>query len=294
MKIVYVHGIAQEQRSAAELQVEWDAALKTSLAKASLAWPGAASSVVPFYGRILADRTAEVDKQAAHGLIPRGGSESEDQEMLAFYEAFLTEIATARNVDLTRLVGADGRPVARGVQNHPWVVALLRRLNKFGPVAGWSIDTFTRDAWAYLCYLTVREPIHVIVEAEIPRDEPCVVVAHSLGSVVAYNVLHQRAAGSNVRALVTLGSPLGLQSVYDRLPSAKGKRTVPRDIGEWYNARDPVDIVALHEVPADRFTGEPRVENASHVANGTGNHHGIRGYLSDAEIARRIHAAAMR
>jgi len=294
MKIVYVHGIAQERKNPEALKAEWDAAFRKGLAAAGRGWPAGATTVLPYYGDTLAEKTAEIDRGEAVGLIRRGGTAAEDASKYEFYNELLTQLAAGKGVSTGGLVGDDGSPVERGPQNWRWVLALTRRLNKVGPLADWSIDTFTRDVWVYLLHNQVRQPIHAIVGREIPATEPCIVVSHSLGTVVAYNVLTELSNRDNVRAWLTLGSPLGIEAIYKRLPSSLTPlpRKAPAGVATWYNARDPDDIVALHEIPAARFGGEPAVENSSHVDNPTSNQHGIIGYLSDAEVAGRIAAAA--
>lgn len=78
-----------------------------------------------------------------------------------------------------------------------------------------------------------------------------VVVAHSLGSVVAYEALSAHPEWA-VRSLVTLGSPLGIRNVIlDRLIPApmrdgKGMRGQwPGSVAQWTNIADRADFVAL-------------------------------------------------
>jgi hypothetical protein len=78
-------------------------------------------------------------------------------------------------------------------------------------------------------------------------DETRVVVGHSLGSVVAYEVLCAR-RGAPGATFVTLGSPLGLRNVvFDRLRPAPrdGLGVWPRGARHWTNVADAGDIVAL-------------------------------------------------
>ncbi|MEW2139811.1 hypothetical protein AB0892_25045 [Streptomyces sp. NPDC005409] len=71
---------------------------------------------------------------------------------------------------------------------------------------------------------------------------PAVVVAHSLGSVVALETLHQLAAP--VPLLVTLGSPIATRSVvWPRL--LPQPPSVPGCIGAWLNFWDRDDIIAV-------------------------------------------------
>lgn len=295
MKVIYVHGIAQEGKNPNDLLKEWDAALQTGLDAVGGKRPPGMETVLTYYGNTLAEKTAEIDKGEAMGLVRKGTTDTEDAQKSEFYAEMLTEMAKARAVSTDGLTALDGNPVERGIQNWPFVLALARRLNKVGVIADWTVDTFTRDVWVYLRHFTVQQPVDEIVDAGIPKTEPCVVVSHSLGTVVAYNVLMAREDRRNVIAWFTLGSPLGIEAVYKRIPRHYAKvipRSAPFGVGSWYNARDKNDIVALHPVPRASFGGLPAVTNSEHVVNTTPNEHGITGYLSDAEVARRIAKAA--
>jgi hypothetical protein len=74
-----------------------------------------------------------------------------------------------------------------------------------------------------------------------------VVIAHSLGTVVAYEALHAH-PGLQVDLLVTLGSPLALPgAVFDRLhprpSSGVGRR--PSNVRRWVNISDYGDPIAI-------------------------------------------------
>jgi hypothetical protein len=92
---------------------------------------------------------------------------------------------------------------------------------------------------------------------------------------------------------ITVGSPLGVTDIRKAL---KGEATlrVPECVGGWRNFMDERDIVALYALTPGHFpvadTGTT-IENLTHVRNATPNHHGISGYLGDAEVARAIHDA---
>ena len=82
-----------------------------------------------------------------------------------------------------------------------------------------------------------------------------VIVGHSLGSVVAYEALCANPQWP-VRALVTLGSPLGVRNlIFDRLrPSpAGGVGRWPGQVTRWTNIADRGDVVALVKDLSPRF-----------------------------------------
>jgi hypothetical protein len=86
---------------------------------------------------------------------------------------------------------------------------------------------------------------------------------------------------------VTVGSPLGVGAIKQLI----GRPRHPECAKGWFNAMDPRDVVALHPLDNAHFRVDPAIENKTDVDNATENRHGISGYLSDPEIARRIHAA---
>lgn len=114
-----------------------------------------------------------------------------------------------------------------------------------------------------------------------------VVIGHSLGSVVAYEVLCAQ-AGRRVAAFVTVGSPLGLrQIVFDRLCPAPcaGVGAWP-GAGAWINVADTGDIVALTRELNGLFDG-PVCDRT--VSNGV-RMHDAAAYLTAKETGAAVAA----
>jgi pimeloyl-ACP methyl ester carboxylesterase len=115
-----------------------------------------------------------------------------------------------------------------------------------------------------------------------------VVVAHSLGTIVAYRLLRDANEKAKVPLFVTLGSPLGINAVKQHLrPPALN---IPEGVTKWLNGTDERDYVALY-ARLDRDTFAEGIENVSDVHNRKSDAHAIVDYLSDSTICRRIHAA---
>jgi len=76
------------------------------------------------------------------------------------------------------------------------------------------------------------------------KGEKLVLVTHSMGTIIAYDVLRNCADCPPVDTLFTLGSPLGVTEVQEQL-LAKGKSKVdfPSGLGRWINVYDPLDPV---------------------------------------------------
>ncbi|HEU4917613.1 MAG TPA: hypothetical protein VFV13_13725 [Acidimicrobiia bacterium] len=75
---------------------------------------------------------------------------------------------------------------------------------------------------------------------------PHVVVAHSLGSVIAYDCLKRVAATKKVDMLVTLGTPLGMSEIQHNMrPEWSKDDGYPGDLPRWVNVVDRLDPVCV-------------------------------------------------
>jgi pimeloyl-ACP methyl ester carboxylesterase len=108
-------------------------------------------------------------------------------------------------------------PKPRGPLNWEWVHAIIRAIDKYGGgLSSDSIEQFTRDVYLYTRVQTVRDAVDAIVRAQL-NEKQTIVVAHSLGTIVAYNVLRADPRALSVPLLTTVGSPLGIRAVRDQL-----------------------------------------------------------------------------
>lgn len=149
--------------------------------------------------------------------------------------------------------GTATRPIRQAVE---W---FARRHDLDEPLVEWFITRFFPEVHTYFDphRAGAREQARDIVGDAVDRHAPRVLLAHSLGSVLAYEALWQRAS-RRVELLVTLGSPLAMPSVvYDRLtPSPRhcpaGK---PPAVTRWVNISDPGDLIAIPRPLSRYFTG---------------------------------------
>ncbi|RNG18132.1 ATP-binding protein, partial [Streptomyces botrytidirepellens] len=96
---------------------------------------------------------------------------------------------------------------------------------------------------------------HIVAEA-IAARLPDVVIAHSLGGLVAYEALWER-PDLPVDLLVTLGAPLGLDLVFNRLEPAPvdGRGHRPPGVRRWVNLAGTDDPLAVPRDLTERFEG---------------------------------------
>jgi endonuclease G, mitochondrial len=144
------------------------------------------------------------------------------------------------------------------------------------------IATIFRDVAAYLDREQVRTAVLNTVRETVPMDREVVLVAHSLGTVVAVDLIEQLPPGVAVPLLVIAGSPLGMDSVHKRLLAGGPKR--PARVGTWLNAWAAADAVAIGCPLADTWTGVQDVL----TQNRKDRAHEIDEYLSAAMVAGEI------
>jgi hypothetical protein len=283
-RLILVHGRSQERRDRTLINAEWVEALRAGAQKLGRALPSDLEIVLPYYGDKLDGFARQWNIPLTSEVQPRG--RAEDDEFLEFQWQVAEQIRTKAQITDAEVNAEYGpNPKPRGPLNWEWVQAILRALDKHGPgMSKNTVETFTRDVFLYATRTGIQDEINRIVAKGI-TEEPAVVVGHSLGSVVAYNILRTDRRALKVPLYVTLGSPLGLRAIREqflplRFPSPA--------VTAWYNAFDTRDIIALYPLDNANFPVTPGIENYSGVRNHTDNRHGIVGYLDDVEIAKKI------
>lgn len=139
---------------------------------------------------------------------------------------------------------------------------------------------FVQDVYQYFFNPFIRSQIkerfkNVAVGADI-------VIAHSLGTVVAFEALHELPA-LDVKLFVTLGSPLAMNAVKEEVKRAH-PLSQPMCVRKWRNFADPLDIVSIDTSITDEYHGvdikDCLVENLERWSHQFYGPHSLRGYIS--------------
>jgi len=160
------------------------------------------------------------------------------------------------------------------------------------PVFRWVVGAFASDVIDYL-FGGFAEAMRAPVRAALLTDpKPGIVVAHSLGTIITYDILSESAfSGFDVPLLITLGCPLGIDNVQKRLRNAAGKpNPVPKAVKAWSNFGDRFDPVAIELTVRDEFSPSNFARDET-VNNPARNNHDLTGYLSIPVIRNAIAAA---
>jgi hypothetical protein len=291
MKIIFVHGRAQGEFEEQALKQTWIDTLNEGLKKSNLTLPADITIEFPYYGKLLPSLIEKTRDLEPMDVITRSGTQQIDESaQIAFMEAYYGEIATklaVSNEEKAELRSIQAK--SRGILNWEVVQKLFAFLDTKKIVGDSAIRLSTFDVFMYLTNLKIKSEINQLVE-KCFDDKPCVVVGHSLGSIVSYIVLKNNPQ-FKVKKYITIGSPLGVTAIREHLePPLRMPECVDKN-GGWFNAFDERDFVSLHPLDRVHFNIIPPIENKNNVDNHTPNRHGIIGYLNDVDVAKRIYDA---
>jgi hypothetical protein len=274
----------QEGNVPAELLSAWEGALTSAWKRAGLPTPEYTLEM-PFYGDELNRLVVEVRGSLSH-IVARGtGAPS---PFTPLEEQLIREMAFKAGVtemDARAELGAE--VVAHGPANWEWVQAFGRLLERKVPALGGLSLSYVRQVDAYLTRQHIQTAVDDIVSPSLLKG-PTVVIAHSLGSIIAFRLLREAKEQAIVPLLVTLGSPLGITAVKQRLQPHP--LTVPSGVARWLNGSDERDYVALYS-RLDRDSFAENIENISDLHNSRSDAHSIIDYLGDRTVAQRVHLA---
>lgn len=310
-KLILIHGRNQQGKDPAELKANWLAGLQRGFDRLGLTNPITAEDVIfPFFGDALHELTSEDSLDEAEAVIgddlEPGVSDAEEATVRLGREvvgevldasgvsAETIEAELEAEVEAETLDETDAEEArARGALSWEWVQAGLAILDRLVPGASAaSVAYAAGDVAQYL----ENERIHTEIDAVVAKafegcgpDDRIVVVAHSLGSVIAYKLLAHGGLLPDraIATFVTLGSPLGVTAIREAVSPV----VHPGAVENWLNAYDDRDVVALHPLDRRHFAVSPPILDHGAVANPSPNHHKVEGYLEDPVVALTIHEA---
>jgi hypothetical protein len=218
-----------------------------------------------------------VADELALAYLRRAATAQDDEVRRAAEE----ELAALGEIEAGEHMGARalGRHLVARLARLPW----LARVGM--PGATWwnrNLDQVTR----YLTDPVVRETAQQRI-LELVDERTRVFVAHSLGSVVAYETCFR--LERPLPLLVTIGSPLGLANVvYHRLRPQPP--VFPALVKRWVNVSDRNDVVAA-EPDLGRFFGavpEGAVFYGAGIVHNGRDAHSASAYLTAIQVGRPV------
>jgi hypothetical protein len=145
----------------------------------------------------------------------------------------------------------------------------------------------------------VRQRLADLLEKH--RNDEILLIGHSMGSIIAYDVLTFMKPDIRVNTFITIGSPLGLPVVLSKIAAERKARGYESDLirtpeavsGRWINFSDILDKVAFNYKLSEYFaennigvTPEDYLVVNNYEQNGEPNAHKVFGYLRTKEFTK--------
>jgi hypothetical protein len=254
--VTFIHGIANKP-PADDLLRLWRNALADAPEPVPLGDLGVTSSMV-YWADLLYEKP-ETDLSAYEGVLENtaeavdaaGGApfpRARTPEEAAFIEALRAHMTGLSDTEIDAAPPVPAEP-AGALERVPLPWFLKKAI----------MNTFLRDVHHYLFDVVYSPPggTPVPIQQTIRKrfvatlsaptiSRPHIVVSHSMGTVIAYDCLKRVLDCPGVDGLVTLGSPLGLDEIQDKLQPGWSRRDGfpgERLGGGWINAFDRLDPV---------------------------------------------------
>lgn len=289
MNVLMIYGIGQEGSTQQILTDKWT----KSLHRVAPGLLESAAVSMAYYGTTLADWTTGKMKAAVGMGVDDTHVDIGDDEELKFLasalEEALVESGGGEAEIEAALEEADSNAVPMDTFFGRRLVGLVRALENIAPAKGSILLRVVKQGHTYLTAPGAGAAVDAIVRPYLQRS-PQVLITHSLGTVIAFKLLREmEAQGKDVEIplLITMGSPLGLGAVKEKLGPPRRK---PSFVKRWTNFYDPSDFVALGK-DLDESTFAAGIENDGTVDNQTSNAHGVIGYLPHKGIIEALKKA---
>jgi hypothetical protein len=294
MKLLLIHGIAQEHETGEGLRSKWLGLLADHAPPADSDRFRFADATMAFYGNELDQWTRGAPPVVSAMGLASAPADAEAEfvlramgEIAAANALTAVDIAKAAQNAEAEIGTAAATPMSTAFGRR--LVGIVRALESISPWKGGIALHVIRQAYAYLRKPGVGPAIDAIVRPKFGSGK-LVVVAHSLGTVIAFKLLRELATEApdlEIPLLLTLGSPLALSAVKSALGPP---RLIPSMATKWINAFDPGDPVTLGK-PLDETNFAKGIYNIGDVDNNAFNGHSIDGYLPDPRVIAALSAA---
>lgn len=164
----------------------------------------------------------------------------------------------------------------------------------------YSSNVAGEDRSNYLAREAIREKLAETLR--IHQNDEIMLIAHSMGSIIAYDVITKNVPDVPIDTFVTCGSPLGIPVIMNKIRTEQRKKDQPLRVPEnitrrWYNLSDLTDRVAFNYNLTDDFLGNSKgisvidlqVHNTFEY-KGKKNPHKSYGYLRTPEMSEIVYS----
>jgi hypothetical protein len=148
LRLILIHGRAQQRKDPNQLQTEWENAWRSGLDAADLAFPDDVHIEFPYFGDHLDQLIQKIEAPFIVDVLTRG--EAIDDATKRLQAELMLEMAQAAGIPDSTVQSYLDQPVLeRGIENSAWVIATAKALDHtpLGPV---TLKRVTHDVAVYL------------------------------------------------------------------------------------------------------------------------------------------------
>ena len=306
-RIIFIHGRNYKPKKSA-LQKNWLEAVKHGVGRdfddATLAAYEAVEKEMAYYGELSND-FLEINGGDQYTDDDKKADLKDRRAALASLKKYQTNEFTKSNYRKIRDFGDVFKESLAGLVSGPASILGFgdKLVSKVAPDMQhyWNSDTKFGSE--------VRWQLTVPLVSAIENGDDILLVGHSLGTLVCYDVLwklshygeYKKLRESNPRiALMTLGSPLGDGTVQSQLKGGglKTERKYPQIISRWDNFAAEDDFISHDSTAKDDFSGlrktglKPKIKDFKiynmSLRDGNSNPHHSTGYLIHPKFIKQV------
>ena len=290
MKIIFVHGMNQQKYDADSLKQHWLDIFQQGIDELHLDVTTTKLKIeLPFYADLILKHQLSNSFDLGH-FLPKS--------LLEYHIHKGTQKAAPLNIQSTTEIPQ--LPFFRANQSlkfstHLYLLTQFIKdktlkefvsvLNNFPKLHENLIHKFLIETYFYLANPDFMEEVHQRILASLEEDEEHIIVAHSLGTVIAFNLLQQLKSKYNIERFITLGCPLAFKVIQSKLIQPIERPVSLR--GEWLNFYSSEDFLTTFPLVDAPFDFQPKIINIA-ISTFISTPHEIIGYLQHPDVIQNI------
>lgn len=290
MKIIFVHGMNQQKYDADSLKQHWLDIFQQGIDEVHLDVTTTELKIaLPFYADLILKHQLSNSFDLGH-FLPKS--------LLEYHDHKGIQKTTPLNIQSTTEIPQ--LPFLRANQSlkfstHLYLLSQLIKdktlkefaylLNKFPKLHESLIHKFLIETYFYLANSDFMEEVHQRILVSLEDDEEHIIVAHSLGTVIAFNLLQQLKSKYSIQRFITLGCPLAFKVIQTKLLQPIERPTSLH--GEWLNFYSSEDFLTTFPLVNSPFDFQPKIINIA-ISTFISTPHEIVGYLQHPDVIQNI------
>ncbi|MGQ9372956.1 hypothetical protein ACUM6W_03770 [Acinetobacter tandoii] len=289
MKIIFIHGMNQQNYDEETLKQHWLNLFKTGLSHAEQNIELKSLDIkLPFYGDLLTKHQLN-NSLDLNTMLPKSLSHLH----FPFHLWHNTSIIEEHSPCITPLPCFNPEQSESLTQRLSVITALTKDhafkelimfLNHYPKIHETLMHKFLIETYLYLSNSDFMHEVHHRIMSHLHPSKHHIIVAHSLGTVIAYNLLHQF-NHFRVHRFITLGSPLAFKVIQEKLTLPISRP--PQLHGDWFNFYSPDDFLTAFPLSEAPFNFEPPIINQA-ITTLVDKPHQITGYLAHPAVIKSI------